>query len=77
MTNELVDLRFPRGYIELVLSDGRRMRVPVRLFPAIKRLNHIQRQQWQILDGVGFTFADSNEGFHLRQFGLTASVDLR
>lgn len=70
MKNRLISLRFPKGYIELQLADGKLLRAPVSLFPDIKKLNLRQRQQWQILDGIGFTFADSDEGFHLRDFGL-------
>lgn len=70
MNAHLVSLAFPRGRIVLSLSDGRRISIPVRAFPAIQRLRLAQRQQWQILDGIGFTFADSDDGFHLRDFGL-------
>ncbi len=70
MKNRLLNLRFPKGYIDLQLSDGKVLRVPIGLFPGIKKLNLRQRQQWQILDGIGFTFADSDDGFHLRDFGL-------
>ncbi len=70
MKSRLLNLRFPKGYIELQLADGMLLRAPVALFPDIKKLNLRQRQQWQILDGIGFTFADSDEGFHLRDFGL-------
>ncbi len=66
----LVSLAFPRGRIELHLADGRRLSVPVRAFPEIKKLRLNQRQQWQILDGIGFTFQDSDAGFHLRDFGV-------
>ena len=66
----LVGLSFPRGWIELRLADGRRLCIPIRLFPKIKRLRLAQRQQWQILDGIGFTFQDCDAGFHLRDFGL-------
>jgi hypothetical protein len=75
MENRLVNLKFPRGYVELYLTDGRLLRAPVRLFPGIKQLTDQQRQQWQILDGVGFTFQDTDEAFHLQQFGILAPID--
>jgi hypothetical protein len=75
MDNRLIDLKFPRGYIEMYLADGRVLRTPVGLFPGIKRLTERQRQQWQILDGVGFTFAATDEGFHLQQFGIAAAIN--
>lgn len=70
MKNRLVDLKFPKGDIELYLESGTVVKVPIRLFPATKRLSSKDRQDWQILNGEGFTFQKSDEGFHLRQFGL-------
>ena len=70
MDAKLVGLAFPRGRIEFRLADGRQISVPIRLFPEIKRLRLSQRQQWQILDGIGFTFQACDAGFHLRDFGL-------
>lgn len=70
MTNRLVNLKFPKGYIELYLENGLIVKAPVRLFPEIQKLPAKDRQDWQILDGVGFTFQKSDAGFHLRQFGL-------
>ena len=75
MQNQLTNLKFPRGYVELHFQDGRILKTPVGLFPAIKRLTTKQRRHWQILDGVGFTFADSDEGFHLRQFGINEPIN--
>ncbi len=70
MKNRLVDLKFPKGAIELYLENGIIVKAPVRLFPEIKRLSPKERQDWQILNGEGFTFNKLDEGFHLRQFGL-------
>lgn len=70
MKNRLIDLKFPKGVIELYLESGIVVKAPIRLFPEIKRLAPKDRQDWQILDGEGFTFQKSDEGFHLRQFGL-------
>ena len=68
--NRLTNLRFPKGYIELYLENGIVIKAPVGLFPAIKQLSRKDRQDWQILNGEGFTFRKSDEGFHLRQFGI-------
>lgn len=70
MKNRLVNLKFPKGVIELYLESGIVVKAPIRLFPEIKRLSPKDRQDWQILNGEGFTFSKSDEGFHLRQFGL-------
>lgn len=75
MTNQLTNLKFPCGFVELYFTDGRILKAPVGLFPAIKRLTTAQRRRWQILDGVGFTFSDSDEGFHVRQFGINEPVN--
>lgn len=72
MENRLVNLKFPRGYVEMYFEDGKCLRVPVRLVPEIKRMSEKQRREWQILDGVGFTFKSSDTGFHLKQFGVQA-----
>lgn len=42
----LIGRAFPMGWIELDLTDGRRLRVPVRQFPGIQRLSLRHRQQW-------------------------------
>ena len=68
MDAKLVGLSFPRGWIELRLADGRRFSVPVCAFPEIRKLRLAQRQRWQILDGIGFTFADSDGGVPLTRF---------
>jgi len=54
-----------KGKISVCLSDGRIIIVPLSYFPTIKKLSSIQRKKWQILDGVGFTFEDTDELFHL------------
>ena len=72
MKNRLINLQFPKGYIELYLENGIVVKAPVGLFPAIKRLPVKDRLDWQILNGEGFTFLKSDEGFHLRQFGIQA-----
>lgn len=65
---QIKNLKFPKGKIEIFLEDGRKIMTPVSLFPSISKLSLSQRRKWQILDGIGFTFNDSDEGFHISQF---------
>lgn len=61
-------ITFPvRGKIAISLEDGRTISVPLRYFPSIKTLNSKQRNKWYILGGVGFSFDDCKEVFHLEQ----------
>lgn len=62
-----------RGKLSLYLEDGRVIIVPLSNFPPIRKLNYLQRKKWQILDGIGFTFQDTDELFHLSQ--ILGSVD--
>ncbi|MFH1319380.1 MAG: DUF2442 domain-containing protein [Bacteroidota bacterium] len=62
------NLKFEKkGKITIYLNDGRVIIVPLSFFPPIKKLSPTQRKKWQILDGVGFTFEDTDELFHLSQ----------
>ena len=72
LQSELAALCFPRGRIELCFQDGLTYKMSVSLFPVISPLRLRQRQQWQILDGEGFTFADSDEAFRLMQYHYIA-----
>ena len=54
-----------KGKLSIYLQDGRIIIVPLSFFPAIRKLSLAQRKKWQILDGVGFTFQDTDELFHL------------
>ena len=61
-------IRFPRGKVELLLSDGRVIISPIDYFPEIKKLSPVQRSRYHIIGGVGFDFDDSNEVYHLSDF---------
>lgn len=56
-----------RGTFSLVLQDGRKVTVPLKAFPTIKKLNAKQRRHWYILDDVGFSFEECDEVFHIEQ----------
>lgn len=56
-----------KGKIGLVLEDGRQIYVPVSFFPSIKKLSELERQKWNIIDDVMFTFKNCDEVFHIEQ----------
>ncbi len=65
---EIKKIHFPvRGKIGILLADGREIICPLQKFPSIKKLNQQQRKQIQIIDGIGFTFIDCDEVFHIQQ----------
>ena len=51
----------------VVLADGREIICLLQKFPSIKKLNQQQRKQIQIIDGIGFTFIECDEVFHIQQ----------
>lgn len=58
---------FPkRGKIQIDLSDGRIIIVPVSAFPSVKRLSMTERKKWYLL-GNGIAFDPSNEVIHIEQ----------
>ena len=63
---QLEKISFERGSIIVILSDKRKIIVPISFFPSIKRLSMKQRKKW-FLFGNGFSFEDSNEVYHLEQ----------
>lgn len=56
-----------KGKMSVHLKDGRIIAVPLNYFPSIKKLTSDQRAKWGIIDGVGFTFDDCDEIFHIEQ----------
>lgn len=61
-------ISFPvHGKMEVLFNDGRELRVPIRYFPSIKKLNRYQREKRYILGGIGFSFEDCDEVFHIEQ----------
>ena len=68
ITPQIKKIHFPvKGKIGIILADGREIICPLQKFPSIKKLNEEQRKQSQIIDGIGFTFIDCDEVFHIQQ----------
>ncbi len=58
---------FPiRGKVQVSLTDGRIIIMPVSAFPSIKKLSLFQRKKWYLF-GNGFSFDDCNEVYHIEQ----------
>jgi len=67
-TPEIKKISFPAlDKMEVLFNDGRELRIPIRYFPSIKKLNGEQRKKWYILGGIGFSFDDCEEVFHVEQ----------
>lgn len=45
-----------RGAMAVFLADGRKVIVPVSMFPDIKRLTRAQREDYMIMDDQYFSF---------------------
>ena len=60
-------ISFPvRGKMQVNLSDGRIIIVPLSAFPSIKKLPKQERESWFIIGG-GITFDKSDEVIHIEQ----------
>lgn len=53
------DLNFTnrRGKMEVYLTDGREIIIPLSFFPEIKKLPLKKRKEWMVLDDQFFTFS--------------------
>ena len=67
-TPKIKAVHFPKGKIELFLSDGRSIVCPLTKFPEIKKLNSIQRKKYNLLAGLGLMFENSNTVYHVSDF---------
>lgn len=56
------------GKITLHLEDGRDISVPLRYFPAIKRLPVVERKKYIVVDNNILTFKNCNEMFPIDEF---------
>ncbi len=56
-----------RGKMAVLLTDGREIIIPLKLFPEIKNLSVKQRSKWMILDNQFFTFADLSKIYSITQ----------
>lgn len=51
-----LDFKKKRGTMVVYLTDGRRVIVPISMFPDIKQLTLKQREDWMIMDDQYFSF---------------------
>jgi hypothetical protein len=61
-------ISFPKGRIELLLSDGRIVICPLTKFPEIKKLSSKQRKNYNLLAGLGLMFENSGTVYHISDF---------
>ncbi|MDE5813519.1 MAG: hypothetical protein K2H72_04465 [Muribaculaceae bacterium] len=61
-----LDFNQKRGKMAVYLTDGREVLVPVGLFPEIKRLNKLQREDYMILYGQFFSFEAISKIFSIK-----------
>lgn len=61
-----LDFKQKRGKMAVYLTDGREIIVPVGLFPEIKKLNRVQREDYMILDGQFFSFEAISKIFSIK-----------
>jgi hypothetical protein len=57
-----------RGYITLILADGRMISAPLKLYPSIKKMNVLQRKKYHITGDQVIIWNDCDEIFHIEQF---------
>lgn len=58
VTVGIKDLNFTshRGKMQVKLTDGRELIIPVSFFPDIKQMSVKERNKWMVLDDQYFTF---------------------
>jgi hypothetical protein len=65
-------IEFSKELMNIYLSGGRILSVPLKQFPEIARLSIIQRSKYHIAAGVSLDFEDSDEVYHLNELlGIT------
>ncbi|MDD4969246.1 MAG: hypothetical protein PHT07_07420 [Paludibacter sp.] len=66
-TPNIKNISFPvRGRMQVDLSDGRVIVVPLSAFPSIQKLSTHEREKWFLIGG-GLSFDKSNEVIHIEQ----------
>lgn len=61
-----LDFNQKRGKMAVYLTDGREVIVPVGLFPEIRKLSKLQREDYMILDGQFFSFEAISKIFSIK-----------
>jgi len=66
-TPKIKNISFPvRGKMQVELTDGRKIIVPLSAFPSIQKLPTQEREKWLLIGGV-ISFDKSNEVIHIEQ----------
>ncbi len=56
------DVRIGREHLEVALSDGRSIRVPISWFPRLAAGSHAQRRHWRLIgSGIGIRWDELDE----------------
>jgi len=64
---KIKSISFPvRGRMQVDLTDGRVILVPLSAFPSIQKLSKQEREKWFLIGG-GISFDKSNEVIHIEQ----------
>ena len=61
-------VKFPKGKIQLILSNGTIVVCPIKNFPEIKKLPLKERKKYGTLAGVGLAFENSDAVYHISEF---------
>ena len=66
-TPKIKNISFPvRGKMQVSLTDGRVIIVPLSAFPSIQKLSTNEREKWFLIGG-GISFDKSNDVIHIEQ----------
>lgn len=62
----ITDVSFEDDMLQVFLSDGREIRVPLEWFPRLRNGSREQRQNWRLIGkGVGIHWPDLDEDLSL------------
>lgn len=61
-----LDFNSHRGKMDVCLTDGREVIVPLTMFPRIKNLSMKKRQEWMVLDDQYFTFEHLTDVYSIK-----------
>ena len=57
--SQATELRFQNGRLIVVLTDGREISVPLKLYPTLSKATARQRNTWELIGlGIGFRWPD-------------------
>lgn len=61
-----LDINEKRGKMAVYLTDGREVIVPLSMFPEIKKLRKLQREDYMIMDQQFFSFEAISKIFSIK-----------